>query len=192
LTTFDTDGYDNIYQAVDCSGTGKLTKEDLRKSFDTFLEESLADTELASLFQDLDINCSKYVEYKEWLAAALPEDILLSEENLKKAFAAFDKDGDGDISAQDLKQVLGFFLDISDDRMDHYIQEKILKQVQTGEDSKITYDVFVKTLRETKNGPKRDLSAVKTETQKEEDPAIDTRSLFDRCKAAFERSGRDN
>lgn len=190
LTKFDTASFDNFFQAMDISGAGKLTKDDLKKSYSKFLGEELSESEVDGLFEALDVNSSNFVEYTEWLVAALPEAVLLSEANLKKTFDAFDKDLDGNISAEDLKHVLRVFLNIGDESVDIYIREKILEQVKTGEDGKLTYAVFVDMLRETKNGPGRDLKATEDKNLEkgEEDLSVARENLFEKHKLAFERN----
>ena len=44
---------------------------------------------------------------KEFLAATMEKNLYLKEEKLFSAFKMFDKDGDGKISSQGLKEVLG-------------------------------------------------------------------------------------
>lgn len=48
-----------------------------------------------------------YIDYSEFLTATTRRDILLASENLESAFKAFDIDGNGTITAEELRGVLG-------------------------------------------------------------------------------------
>ena len=54
-----------------------------------------------------DANGDGTIDYTEFLAAAFQKDLLLSSQNLRAAFELFDKDGDGSISKDELKEVFG-------------------------------------------------------------------------------------
>lgn len=194
LSKHDSEEFDHIYQAIDFSATGKISKDDLKKACSIFLGVDLQSSEVAEVFQKLDMSSSDYIEYSEWLLAALPEEKLLTEENLHKTFEAFDKDGDGNITAGDLKQVLGFFLDVDDDSMDLYIQDKILKQVDSNTSGSISFEIFESMLRKTKNGPGRDFSASPVESSTESPSRASETAIsiatFEQCKLAFERNCR--
>jgi calcium-dependent protein kinase len=47
------------------------------------------------------------IDYSEWLVATTNTKNLVSDEKLKVAFGFFDKDGNGSISIDEIKEVLG-------------------------------------------------------------------------------------
>lgn len=53
--------------------------------------------------QSLDVNGDGRLDYNEFLQAASNRITLLNEENIKRAFAILDKDGDDSITADELK-----------------------------------------------------------------------------------------
>ena len=53
--------------------------------------------------QSLDVNGDGRLDYNEFLQAASNRFTLLNEDNIKRAFAILDKDGDGSITADELK-----------------------------------------------------------------------------------------
>jgi calcium-dependent protein kinase len=53
------------------------------------------------------VDNSGYVDYTEFIAAAMNKQKLLSKKNLISAFNAFDKDGSGSITADEIRDVLG-------------------------------------------------------------------------------------
>lgn len=59
-----------------------------------------------SILQQVDIDGNGYIDYSEFVMACIKTEELLSEQNLKKAFNLFDKDGDGSITVKELESIL--------------------------------------------------------------------------------------
>lgn len=59
------------------------------------------------IFARIDIDGSGYIDYTEFVAAAMDMEQMLSDKKLKRAFDMFDVDGSGVISADEIKEVLG-------------------------------------------------------------------------------------
>lgn len=55
------------------------------------------------------VNRTGYIEYNEFVVAAMNEKDLLESQKIQLAFSLFDKDGDGFIDQNDIKQVLNHF-----------------------------------------------------------------------------------
>ena len=53
------------------------------------------------------MNNSGFIDYTEFIMASTQREVLLSKNNLDAAFKAFDRDGNGKISAEELKEILG-------------------------------------------------------------------------------------
>jgi calcium-dependent protein kinase len=56
--------------------------------------------------EKVDTDGSGYIDYSEWVVATINKHKLLSKEKLQAAFALFDKDGSGTISAEEVKEFL--------------------------------------------------------------------------------------
>lgn len=54
---------------------------------------------------DLDKDGNGVIDYSEFLTAAASRRTVLSQENLQRAFALIDADGNGEITIQELKMV---------------------------------------------------------------------------------------
>merc|ERR1712157_533404 len=94
------------FMALDGNGDGLLTipemKEGLAKAG---LKEIPPD--LQQIMEDVDSDGSGVIDYTEFLAATLDKRVYMKEDVCWSAFRVFDRNGDGKISKEELKQVLG-------------------------------------------------------------------------------------
>jgi len=63
----------------------------------------------------VDTDQSGFVDYSEFIAAAANKHKILSKDNLQNAFDAFDTDGNGSISVDEIKSMLGGMTSGKDD-----------------------------------------------------------------------------
>ena len=73
-----------------------------------------AHIEVDRIFAQIDIDKSGAIDLSEFMRASVNKNSLLQEEKLRAAFNYFDKDKSGDISVQEIKQVLGSSIVTSD------------------------------------------------------------------------------
>ena len=78
--------------------------------------------EVDKIMAQVDSDGNGYIEYTEFLAASMNQKKLLSAGNLDKAFAAFDKDGSGTVSSDEIRNMLGL-LSVEAHVWDEIIQE---------------------------------------------------------------------
>jgi calcium-dependent protein kinase len=67
------------------------------------------------MFDAVDTDKSGFIDYSEFVIAAMNEKQLLTSDKLQSAFKMFDKDGSGSISADEIKEVLGFGKTLSEE-----------------------------------------------------------------------------
>ena len=98
------------FQALDRDGDGKVTKEELlfgfRKIYSHLKEADLI-KEVDRAFSKSDLDGDGFIDFSEWQISCVNKDQILKKERLVTAFKHFDKDGNGKISAKELKRVLG-------------------------------------------------------------------------------------
>lgn len=97
---------DTIFKSFDTSGDGKINEKEFVVYCKKIFGSSLTEVEIKSIMTRVDTDKSGYIDYSEFLAAAMDRKKLLSMERIEKAFEAFDKDKNGKISAQELKLML--------------------------------------------------------------------------------------
>ena len=101
----------------------------------TFVQEP----DWAGLVSALDVNGNHMVDYNEFLTAAYNRNKLLTGENLKKAFEVLDKNKDGAISKEELKQhFAGQNVVTSEETWQNMFDE-----VDTNKDGMISLEEFV-------------------------------------------------
>jgi calcium-dependent protein kinase len=124
--------------ALDADNDGSLTVAEMKKGIQ---DAGLTETpELKQIVEGIDSNGSGCIDYTEFLAATLDKRVQIKVDVLWSAFRVFDKNGDGVISQEELKVVLG------DDSVEEVVgKEKIaeiLKDVDKNGDGKINFDEF--------------------------------------------------
>merc|ERR1719436_2254204 len=93
----------------------------------------------------IDVNCSGLIDYTEFLAATMRRKQYLQEDACWCAFKVFDRDGDGKISKEELKLVLG------DGNVRAWWSapgvDQVIKEVDKNGDGSIDFDEFMAMLR---------------------------------------------
>ena len=111
------------FRSLDENSDGKLSKEELISGYSKIMDEEEAKSKVEEIMKQLNSDNDGYIEYSEFLKAAVDNEQIMSEINLKNAFEIFDKDGRGKISTKDLKIALQGDKVINDD-----LWEQIIKQ----------------------------------------------------------------
>ena len=121
LTKTEKENLAKIFKAIDKNGDGKLSKEEILEGYDLFFGKHLDKDEVEKMFDAVDIDRSGFIDYSEFVIAAMNEKSLLTNEKLQSAFKMFDKDGSGLISAQEIKEVLGFGKTLSEEAVNEIV-----------------------------------------------------------------------
>jgi calcium-dependent protein kinase len=100
------------------------------------------DEEVEKMFMMVDSDNSGYIDYSEFVVAAMNEKSLTTNDKLQAAFKMFDRDGSGVISADEIKEVLGF-----NGNLDKNAIDLIIKQVDENGDGEISFEEFVNMMK---------------------------------------------
>ena len=87
---------------MDINKDGTLTPEEVKSSLNKFMNEN----EIKKMFEEIDINNSNKIEYTEFISALIEKKEYLKEEKLLEIFKTLDKDGNGKISKNEIKNIL--------------------------------------------------------------------------------------
>ena len=134
-----------LFNRIDTNGDGFISKEELYNGLKEFLE--LPGKELKKnveiIFNNLDTNHNGYIEYEEFIRAAVVKDYFLSTNFLKFAFDYFDRDENGCITFDEIKEI--FFLN-DKNKKDSKAKEQLLKCFKESDingNGNLTFDEFI-------------------------------------------------
>ena len=128
---------------MDKNGDGSLTYEELSTGLKEIPEISLTDVEIMDAMNVIDSNQNGLIDYTEFIAACLQSYNYLQENHLRSAFAYFDQDNSGTISAEELRQCLA-----SDDfTLNEEQIQQLLAGVDTDGDGQIDYVEFINMMK---------------------------------------------
>ena len=148
-----------LFNAMDTSGDGRLNYKELKAGFEKFYGKCLTVFELDNIISNIDQDLNGYIEYEEFLRVAINHKTIMSEKNLKLAFDSFDKDNNGKLTIDEIKNVLGT-------NQNEYVIE-LFSHIDTNKDGEISYTEFSDLMKkvlansETINEKMKDFLTVK-------------------------------
>uniref|UniRef100_A0A7S1WC29 Calmodulin n=1 Tax=Alexandrium catenella TaxID=2925 RepID=A0A7S1WC29_ALECA len=136
------------FMALDHNGDGLLTSAEMKEGL---AKADLKDipAEVQQIMEDVDSDGSGVIDYTEFLAATLDKRLYIQEDVCWTAFRLFDRNGDGQISTDELR----FVLDNGEVKqvMGNSSIEGLMKEVDTGGDGQIDFQEFVTMMRSPKS-----------------------------------------
>jgi len=119
---------------MDKNKDGTLTLEEVKEGVAALKDTTL---NVEDIFKSIDTDGSGVINYTEFLAATIDQKLYLKEERLYEAFRAFDKDGSGKISIDEIKSILK----VGEDEQGKL--EETMKTFDTNGDGEIDYNEFI-------------------------------------------------
>ena len=138
------DGLAKVFKAFDKNGDGKLSMQEVKEGYLEHYGKVMSDEEVEDMFNKVDTDKSGFIDYSEFVVAAMNENQLTSNEKLQAAFKMFDKDGSGSISADEIREVLSFG---GTNPLSKEAIDAIIKQVDENGDGDISYEEFVDMMK---------------------------------------------
>ena len=126
-----------LFFELDEKGKGVITKEDLFRGMDECFDHKITKEEVEQIFSNIDYDNNGTISFDEFLKAAIDKKKILTEEKLKAAFALFDMNGDGDIEAKELQEVMGENNDLQGD-----VWAKMIAEVDLDGNGVIDFEEF--------------------------------------------------
>jgi calcium-dependent protein kinase len=132
----------DMFNKIDTDSDGIVTIEELKIGLQNF-NSQLAESEVQLLIEAIDTNGKGTLDYGEFVAISLHLKRMANDEHLHKAFSYFDKNGNGYIQPDELRDAL--MEDGTDDCTD--VANDIFQEVDTDKDGKISYEEFVAMMK---------------------------------------------
>ncbi|KAL1543563.1 Calcium-dependent protein kinase 13 [Salvia divinorum] len=142
LSNEEVEGIRDIFAKIDTDNDGKVSIEELKAGLLKF-NGQMEPSEVQMLIEAVDTNGKGTLDYGEFLAISLHLQKMANDEHLHKAFSYFDKDGNGYIEHDELRDAL--MEDGVDDCTD--VANDIFQEVDTDKDGRISYDEFVAMMK---------------------------------------------
>ncbi|CEM12751.1 unnamed protein product [Vitrella brassicaformis CCMP3155] len=137
------------FKHLDANGDGMLSREELLTGYkDIMGDADAAAEEVERILQTVDSDHSGMIDYTEFLVAAMDRRTFLSEKKLEAAFRAFDKDGSGKISKDELAAVFGVGQNIAED-----LFEEMIREADKDGDGEVDMDEFKSLFQQLLRSP---------------------------------------
>lgn len=130
---------------IDKNGDGHLSPNELRLGYENITLSS--QVSLEDILKNCDSDLNGMIDYNEFITATINWHKQLSQKTLECAFRAYDKDKNGTISVEEIRQFLG-----GDEREMDAIWIKILKDADINGDGVIDLEEFKKIMLGEING----------------------------------------
>ena len=131
-----------IFGIIDKNGNGKINKEELFNGLSDIYQSDKLKQDVDEIFENLDVNNDLYLEYEEFIRAAIDKSIFLTENSLKFAFNFFDKSNKGEITPEDLISIL------SGDEVSKEEKERVRNMIKNiSHDEKIKFGEFSEIMK---------------------------------------------
>ncbi|CAH8313208.1 unnamed protein product [Eruca vesicaria subsp. sativa] len=134
-----------MFEAMDTDRSGSITYGELRSGLKSPGSHSnLSLTEARKLMEAADVDGNGRMDLYEYISVMKKRHVLVTDENLDKAFQYFDKDGSGYITKYSLMK--GVVRDVA-------IAKDIISQVDKNKDGRIDFEEFCAMMRDRKLQP---------------------------------------
>ena len=138
-----------LFNKIDKNGDGKISREELFNGLQPY-KKDLSDDELKkqvdAIFNNIDTDHNEYIEYEEFVRAAIDKNNFLSVNFLQFAFNYFDKDHDGGITYEEVKNK---FYQNDKNKNSYKAQEQLQKafnDIDINGDGKLSFEEFGKMM----------------------------------------------
>ncbi|CAK74200.1 unnamed protein product (macronuclear) [Paramecium tetraurelia] len=119
------------FQELDKNGDGKLSMEELKEYCSNGID-------IKDLFSRIDTDHNGFIEFTEFLTAAVDMKKLVSADQLKQAFQLLDVNGDGFLEIEEIKKMFNGKIQVQEEQQ----WDQLLLEMDENKDGKISLDEY--------------------------------------------------
>ena len=124
-----------LFNQFDLNDDGKISMDELYQELSVIPGNYDKAKEIESIFKNIDTDNNNYIEFEEFLKAAVDKKIFLTDSILRFAFNYFDKGNDGEITFEDISVL--FKENVKSDDVNSALKT-IIDEVDKDKDGKVT------------------------------------------------------
>ena len=138
-----------LFNQIDENGDGRITKEELYNGLQHYLDKKGDElkNEVELIFSHIDADHNGFIEYEEFIRAAIDKNYFLSDNFIKFAFSYFDRDGSGNITMEEVRNL--FYLNEKNKKSAE--AQKQLKnsfdEIDVNHDGSLSFEEFVQMMK---------------------------------------------
>ena len=138
-----------FFNQLDTDGDGKINKNDLLKGLKPKTESKTFEMDVDRIYRNIDMDNNGFIQYEEFVRAAVSKEKFVDDQILKFAFRYFDKDNSGEISRNELEAI--FKQGVTDQTKIQEALDQIINEVDENRDGIIQYSEFVHIMKKMLN-----------------------------------------
>jgi len=137
-----------LFIKIDLNSDGKIEKHELIHGFEKYwnISKKEAKEKVDLIFANLDTDFNGFIEYEEFVRAAVNSSIFMSQNYLKFAFNYFDRDSSGDITFEEIKKRFTQNAKNRNENIDVELKE-IFDSIDINGDGSISFNEFCKMMK---------------------------------------------
>lgn len=130
-----------LFNQIDSNGDGRINKQEFLVALQKRISSDTLEKDIDTIFKNIDMDNNGYLEYEEFVRAAVNKERFINESVLRFAFRYFDKDNSGEITFDEIEEV--FKKSVADQTKVHDGLKKIISEVDLNGDGIISFEEFV-------------------------------------------------
>ena len=137
-----------LFIRIDLNSDGRIEKHELVQGFEKYwgISKDEAKEKVDLIFQNIDTDFNGFIEYEEFVRAAVNSSIFMSKNYLKFAFNYFDRDSSGDITFEEIKKRFTQNAKNHNQKVDKELK-KIFDSIDINGDGSISFGEFCKMMK---------------------------------------------
>ena len=134
-----------LFNQIDTNGDGKITEKELYEGLHNIIKGESLKKDVSDIYKNLDMDNNGFIEYEEFVRAAVSKEKFTNDNILKYAFRFFDKDNNGEITINEIEEVFENCID--DKKKFHGTLKQIIEEVDSNNDGVISYEEFSNVMK---------------------------------------------